>query len=174
MSNSAHVLILYTISGTARLSTTTLTMAIRCTIIKSTAYTPSLKRRTAQVLTTSPATLYPDNDRSLSTPTAIGIGVAIGIVGTVFILITVLLLHRAWRLRCPQPTRQYRQAKLWKGFEPVTPSTARTTFVGTRMTDIYLTELPTPVTPVFLKSPPLHGGEEHRTETMDRRHSEPA
>ncbi|KAG9195090.1 hypothetical protein G6011_00210 [Alternaria panax] len=149
-------------------------MANGSTITDPAAYMPPLDRRTAQVLTTSPASYNPENDRSLSTPTAIGIGVAIGIVGTTFILITVLLLYRAWRLRRPQPSTRYRQAKLWKGFEPVTPSTARTTFVGTRMTNIYLTELPTPVTPAFLMSPSIQGGEEHRNETMERRYSEPA
>ncbi|KAI4706839.1 hypothetical protein J4E89_008535 [Alternaria sp. Ai002NY15] len=102
---------------------------------------------------------HSENDRSLSTPAAIGIGIAIGIVCTVLVLVTVLLLHRAWRLRRSPPVKQYRQAKLWKGFEPVTPSTARTTFVGTKMTNIYLTELPTPVTPAFLMSPPLRGEE---------------
>jgi hypothetical protein len=56
----------------------------------------------------------------------------------------------------------------------VTPSAARTTFVGARMTNIYLTELPTPVTPAFLMSPPLQRDQEHGYENMGRRHSEPA
>ncbi|CAN9161000.1 unnamed protein product [Alternaria alternata] len=149
-------------------------MAMHSTIAESTVRMPSLNRPTAQIITTSLANSDTDNSRSLSAPTAIGIGVAIGIVGTIFILTIILLLHRAWRLRRPQPARRYRQAKLWKGFEPVAPNTARTTFVGTRMTNIYLTELPTPVTPAFLMSPPLQRDQEHGYENMDRRHSEPA
>jgi hypothetical protein len=135
-------------------------MANPAILTSPTAYIPSLNRRNTHVPTTSPAVYRPDNHHSLSTPAAIGIGVAIGIVATVSVLITIILLHRAWRLRRPRPTKHYQQAKLWRGFEPVTPSTARTTFVGTKMTNIYLTELPTPVTPAFLMSPPLPGDEE--------------
>jgi hypothetical protein len=147
-------------------------MAIRTVSTSPVAYIPSLRRRNAITPTTSPATYHTDEFHSLSTSSAIGVGVTIGIVGTVLILVTVLLLHRAWRLRHPRPVKQYRQARLWRGFEPATSSTARTTFLGNKMTNIYLTELPTPVTPAFLMSPTLRGEEEGTNESI-RRHSEP-
>jgi len=155
------------------MSTNTAGMTIRTVLTSPAVYTPSLSLDDAQNPSASSAMYHSENDRSLSTAAAIGIGIAIGIVCTVLVLITVLLLHRAWRLRRSPPVKQYRQAKLWKGFEPVTPSTARTTFVGTKMTNIYLTELPTPVTPAFLMSPPLRG-EEVDVEERTRRYSEPA
>lgn len=155
------------------MSTNTAGITITAIITSTAVYTPSPSLDNAQVSSTSSAMYHSENDRSLSTPAAIGIGIAIGIVCTVLVLVTVLLLHRAWRLRRSPPVKQYRQAKLWKGFEPVTPSTARTTFVGTKMTNIYLTELPTPVTPAFLMSPPLRG-EEVDVEERSRRYSEPA
>jgi len=148
-------------------------MTITAIVTSTAVYTPSLSPDNARIFSTSSAMYDSENDRSLSTPAAIGIGFGIGIVCTILVLITVLLLHRAWRLRRTPPIKQYRQAKLWKGFEPVTPSTARTTFVGTKMTNIYLTELPTPVTPAFLMSPPLRG-EEVDVEERIRRYSEPA
>lgn len=91
----------------------------------------------------------------LSPSAAMGVGVAVGIAGIVILLSIILLIYRRRKLRRSPTSRHYRQAKLWKGFTPATPSTARTTFVETKMSSIYFAELPTPATPAFMLSPPL-------------------
>jgi hypothetical protein len=121
---------------------------------------------------TSISTLYPPSSSPSSFPlhppaankegklspfAAMGIGIAIGIVGILILLSITLLLYRRRKLRRSQ---HHRQAKLWKGFEPVTPSTARTTFVGNKTASACFRDLPTPVTPAFLPSPPLERDEE--------------
>ena len=98
-----------------------------------------------------------ENNHTISTSAAIGIGVVIGIIGIVFVISLVLFVHRRRTLHLSNSTQRHRQAKLWKGFEPATPNTARTSLMDTKMTTIYLTVLPTPVMPAFLPSPPPKG-----------------
>ncbi|EDU47825.1 predicted protein [Pyrenophora tritici-repentis Pt-1C-BFP] len=94
------------------------------------------------------------NGHIISTSAALGIGVVIGIIGIVLMILLALFVHHRRTLR---PTQRHGQAKLWKGFEPVTPNTARTSLMDSKMATIYLTVLPTPVMPAFLPSPPPKG-----------------
>jgi len=98
-----------------------------------------------------------ENDHTISTSAAMGIGVVIGIIGIVLVICLVLFVHRRRTLHLSNSTHRHRQAKLWKGFEPATPNTTRTSLMDTKMTTIYLTVLPTPVMPAFLPSPPPKG-----------------
>ncbi|KAF1850509.1 uncharacterized protein K460DRAFT_273742 [Cucurbitaria berberidis CBS 394.84] len=95
------------------------------------------------------------HDSRLSKSAALGIGVAVGIIGILLFISIALLIYRRYKLRHSPSSRHYRQTKLWKGFVPATPNTARTTFVETKMANIYFAELPTPATPAFMASPPL-------------------
>jgi len=133
--------------------------------------TPTKKIRAIEAIATPPsnaprasapssaALLHRDveNDHTISTSAAMGIGVVIGIIGIVLVISLVLFVHRRRTLHLSNSTQRHRKAKLWKGFEPATPNTARTSLMDTKMTNIYLTVLPTPVMPAFLPSPPPKG-----------------
>ena len=93
----------------------------------------------------------------LSPSAAMGIGVAAGVISIIIVLTAALFIYRCWKVRQSPTVRYYEQARLWKGFTPATPSTARTTFVGSKMANIYFTELRSPATPAFTLSPPLDG-----------------
>ncbi|RMZ71919.1 hypothetical protein GMOD_00009277 [Pyrenophora seminiperda CCB06] len=96
------------------------------------------------------------NHTTISTSSAMGIGIVIGIIGNALVIAFVLFVHRRRTLHSTQ--RHRRQARLWKGFDQVTPNTARTSLMDNKMTTIYLTLLPTPVTPAFLPGSPLGKG----------------
>ncbi|KAF1838936.1 hypothetical protein BDW02DRAFT_644281 [Decorospora gaudefroyi] len=116
---------------------------------------PSYSQTPIPSSTSSPSP-SPPTTPNLSPSAAIGMSVALGILGIILILTIALIIHRRWKHHRSHhhhasSRHNYRQARLWKGFEPATLSTARTTFVGTNMAGIYFAELPTPVTPGFVR-----------------------
>ena len=124
----------------------------------SAAYTMTFQPSSSPFVTSLSTSDSSQGDRAFSTSAAIGIGFAVGVSSVAFLLSVSLLLYRRWQLHRTIPAKHYRQARLWKGFEPVTPNTARTTFTETKMKDIHLTEFPTPVAPAFYLSPLIEGG----------------
>jgi hypothetical protein len=86
-----------------------------------------------------------------------GVGVAAGAIGMLIAITAALLIRRCWKRRQSPEVRYYSQARLWKGFTPATPSTARTTLTESKMANIYFSELRSPATPAFTFSPPLGG-----------------
>ncbi|EFQ87851.1 hypothetical protein PTT_16474 [Pyrenophora teres f. teres 0-1] len=118
-----------------------------------------------------------ENSHIISTSAAMGIGVVIGIIGIALMIILALFIHHRRTLRPLNSPQRHRQTKLWKGFDPVTPNTARTSLMDSKMATIYLTVLPTPVMPAFLpspppKGPPSRGGKKEKSEprTLNDRH----
>ncbi|KAF2818427.1 hypothetical protein CC86DRAFT_239717, partial [Ophiobolus disseminans] len=106
-------------------------------------YHPSSVASTSFQLTPTSA-IPTHNPNALSPSAAMGIGVAAGVCGIIILLTAILFIYRCWKVRQSPPVRYYEQARLWKGFTPVTPSTARTTLVESKMANIYFTELRSP------------------------------
>jgi hypothetical protein len=102
------------------------------------------------------ATPTPDSSR-ISSSAALGIGFAAGVIGIIILLTAALFIYRCWKIRRSPAVHKYEQARLWKGFTPATPSTARTTLIESKMADVYFTEVSNPSTPAFLLSPPVGG-----------------
>jgi hypothetical protein len=100
-----------------------------------------------------PAMPTPDTSR-LSPSTALGIGFAAGIIGIVVLLSAVLFVYRCWKVRRSPAVQDYEKARLWKGFTPATPSTARNTLVDSKTANMYFTEVQSPSTPAFMWNPP--------------------
>ncbi|KAH7084565.1 hypothetical protein FB567DRAFT_529264 [Paraphoma chrysanthemicola] len=114
-------------------------------------------RQTSTAITTSVLT-FPTHAQAaprLSPSAIMGIGVAAGVIGILTLMTSGLLIYRCWKRRQSPEVRYYRQARLWKGFTPATPSTARTTLTESKMANIYFGELRSPATPAFIFSPPL-------------------
>jgi hypothetical protein len=111
--------------------------------------------------TMSPSTTPTQGPPYISSSAAMGIGVAAGVVGLVILQTAALFIFRCWKVRRSPAVRYYEQARQWKGFTPATPSTARTTLIGSKMANIYFTDIRSPATPPFTLSPPM---EEVRTD----------
>jgi hypothetical protein len=81
---------------------------------------------------------------------------AAGVIATIIVLTATFSVYRCWKIRRSGAVRYYEQARLWKGFTPVTlnPNTARTTLVEEKMKDIYFTQIRSPD---LIFSPPLSG-----------------
>ena len=110
---------------------------------------------------------------NLSPSAAMGIGVTAGVLGIVILITAALFIYRCWKVRHSPRVRDYEQARLWKGFTPATPSTARTTLVEPKTANIYFTELRSPATPAFTLSPPLDRHERSWPVTPDTQRSPP-
>ncbi|KAF1912746.1 hypothetical protein BDU57DRAFT_531910 [Ampelomyces quisqualis] len=102
----------------------------------------------------------------LSVSAALGIGFAAGVISTTVFLTAGLFIHRCWKARRSPAVQYYEQARLWKGFTPATPNTARTTLRESKMANIYFAELRSPAAPAFTLSPAL--GQETHTTSMYR------
>ncbi|KAH7344376.1 hypothetical protein BKA66DRAFT_448126 [Pyrenochaeta sp. MPI-SDFR-AT-0127] len=147
-----------TAATTMELSETSRPIFQRSTSFSTLTSLPTMHTKASPSSTPSSPPLTPPTQKHqprLSPSAALGVGVAVGIAGIIAVLSIILLIYRHCKLRRSPSSRHYRQAKLWKGFTPATPSTARTTFVERKMSNIYFAELPTPATPAFMLSPPL-------------------
>ncbi|KAH7072273.1 hypothetical protein BKA63DRAFT_568187 [Paraphoma chrysanthemicola] len=123
----------------------------------ATASTTLILRQTSAAITTAVST-FPTHAQvapRLSPSAIMGIGVAAGVIGILTLMTSGLLICRCWKRRQSAEVRYYRQARLWKGFTPATPSTARTTLTESKMANIYFGELRSPATPAFTFSPPM-------------------
>jgi hypothetical protein len=122
---------------------------------------PTATYTTHLILSPTSTSIY-HNTYSLSTSAAMGIGLVIGSLGTIVLLSTMLLIHRRWKLHRSHPLsiHNYRQAKLWRGFEPVTPSTTRAALGETKRAGIYFPDSPMPVAPAFFVNSPQFRGTE--------------
>jgi hypothetical protein len=103
----------------------------------------------------TPSAIPAQGASSLSPSTAMGIGVAAGIIGVIVTLTAALFVYRCWKVRRSPAVQYYEKARLWKGFTPATPSTARTTLIESKMANIYFTEIRSPGTPSFTLTPPM-------------------
>jgi hypothetical protein len=101
---------------------------------------------------------------TLSPSAALGIGFAAGVIATIVLLSATLFVYRCYKVRRSPAVQYYEQARLWKGFTPVTPNpnTARTTLVESKMANIYFDQIRSPA---FAFSPPLSENGRHGTGT---------
>jgi hypothetical protein len=128
------------------------------TIAKSRAYSTTISSITQTLSSTIVHTAYPiptQGPSRLSPSTAMGIGVAAGIIGVIIMLTAALFVYRCWKVRRSPAVQYYEKARLWKGFTPATPSTVRTTLIESKMANIYFTDLRSPSTPSFTLTPPM-------------------
>ncbi|KAH7385187.1 hypothetical protein DE146DRAFT_594155, partial [Phaeosphaeria sp. MPI-PUGE-AT-0046c] len=93
----------------------------------------------------------------LSTSAALGIGFAAGVISVIILLSAGVFVYRCHNVRRSPAVQHYEQARLWKGFTPATPSTARTTLIESKMANIYFAELRSPAIPSFTSSPQCRG-----------------
>jgi hypothetical protein len=110
--------------------------------------------------TALPSTTPTPYSSSLSSSAALGIGFAAGAISVIILLTAGLFIHRCWKVRQSPTVQYYEQARLWKGFTPATPNTARTTLIESKMANIYFTDLRSPAIPAYTVSPPLRGQEQ--------------
>jgi hypothetical protein len=128
------------------------------TIARPRAYstpTSSLSQYPAPSIFQTPSATPTKSASSLSPSAAMGIGVAAGVIGVIIILTAVLFVYHCWKVRRSPAVQYYEKARLWKGFTPATPSTARTTLIESKMANIYFTEIRSPGTPSFTLTPPM-------------------
>jgi hypothetical protein len=141
--------VVHVLTEFATVTTTTTAMQVYGTDAPTPSHYTWTPSPTAQLSST------PSSDPSrLSPNAAIGIGFAAGVIGIIILLAAALFLYRCWRIRRSSAVHKYEQARLWKGFTPATPSTARTTLHESKMANIYLAEIQSPSTPAFMWSPP--------------------
>jgi hypothetical protein len=141
--------VVHVLTEVATVTTTTTTMQAYGTDAPTSSHYTWSPSPTAQ-LSSSPS----PNSSRLSPNAAIGIGFAAGVIGIILLLTVALFIYRCWRIRRSCAVHKYEQARLWKGFTPATPSTARTTLHESKMANIYLAEIQSPSTPSFMWSPP--------------------
>jgi hypothetical protein len=116
--------------------------------------TPSLQYTSESTPTAQLSSSPSPNPSRLSSNAAIGIGFVAGVIGIIILLTAALFIYRCWKFRRSTAVHKYEQARLWKGFTPATPSTARTTLHESKMANIYFAGIQSPSTPAFMWSPP--------------------
>ena len=91
----------------------------------------------------------------ISSSAALGLGIAMGVIIVLLVFLLALVFYYRLKMRRSQMSKPDQEAKKWKGFTPATPSTGKRTSMEGQMANNYFVELPTPVTPAYMLSPPL-------------------
>ncbi|KAF2108821.1 hypothetical protein BDV96DRAFT_652434 [Lophiotrema nucula] len=127
-------------------------------ITRSTLVTSTSTPTSPSQLPPTPTSFTADSQR-LSSTTAMGVGVSIGVASIVSIVCLGLLLYRYKRRQTPE-YQHYQQAKLWKGFTPQKRSSqlSTTSTVDEKLQHVYVAELPVPPSPLIVISPALSSG----------------